>query len=103
MKVNRSLENRGGFLNVLRLLMTASLPLMKSVLTPLAKSVLLPLSLTAAVLATDAAIQKNFFWSGMTTLTFSEEELDNMAIVTSLKEAGLLINGVSETVKNKVK
>ena len=103
MKVNRSLENRGGFLNVLRLLMTASLPSMKSVLTPLAKSVLLPLSLTAAVLATDAAIQKNFFWSGMTTLTFSEEELDNMAIVTSLKEAGLLINGVSETVENKVK
>ena len=61
MKVNRSLENRGGFLNVLKLLMTASLPLMKSVLATLVKSVLLPLSLTAAVLAIDAAIQKKIF------------------------------------------
>ena len=57
MKVITSLENRGillkgttrkitsqegGFLNFLRPLMTAGLPLMKSVLTPLAKSVLLP-------------------------------------------------------------
>ena len=54
MKVINSLENRGiflkgttrktisqekGFLNFLRPLMTASLPLMESVLTPLAKSV----------------------------------------------------------------
>ena len=38
--------------------MTASLPLMKSVLTPLAKSVLLPFRLTAAMSATDAVIQK---------------------------------------------
>ena len=37
--------------------MTAGLPLMKSVLIPLAKSVLAPLGLTAAVSATDAAIQ----------------------------------------------
>ena len=61
-KVIQSLENReillkrttrkitsqvGGFLNFLRTLMTAGLPLMKSVLTPLAKSVLLPLGLSA--------------------------------------------------------
>ena len=32
----------GGFLNFLKVLMTAGLPLMKIVLTPLAKSVLLP-------------------------------------------------------------
>ena len=57
-KVIRSLENRGiflkgttrkttnqevGFLNFLRPLMTAGLPLMKNVLMPLAKSVLVPL------------------------------------------------------------
>ena len=56
-KVIKSLENRGillkgttvkitgqeeGFLNFLRPLMTAGLPLMKSVLTPLVKSVLIP-------------------------------------------------------------
>ena len=64
-KKNRSLENKwkissqeGGFLNFLRSLMTAGLLFMKNVLTPLVKSVLLPLELTAAVSATDAAIQK---------------------------------------------
>ena len=33
---------KGGFLNLFRPLMTASLPLMKNVLTPLAKSILIP-------------------------------------------------------------
>ena len=57
MKVIKFLENRGillkgtttkitsqegRFLNFIRLLMTAGLPLMKSALTPLAKSVLIP-------------------------------------------------------------
>ena len=70
MKVIKSLENRGillkrttrkitnqegRFLNFLRPLMTAGLPLMKSVLTPLAKSVLLPLELLAGMPAADAA------------------------------------------------
>ena len=78
MKVIKSLENRdilikgttrkitgqkGGFLNFLRPLMTAGLPLMKSVLTPLAKSVLLPLGLSAGMSAADAAIQKKIYGS----------------------------------------
>ena len=40
---------------------------MKNVLKTLAKSVLIPLVLTAAVSATDAAIQKKLFGSRMTT------------------------------------
>ena len=75
MKVIKSLENRGillkgttrkitsqegGFLNFLRPLMTAGLPLMKSVLTPLAKNILLSFGLSAAMSASDAAIQKKF-------------------------------------------
>ena len=48
-----------GFLNFLRPLMTAGLPLMKNVLTQLAKNVLLPFGLSAWVSATDTAIQKN--------------------------------------------
>ena len=44
--------------------MTAGLPLMKSVLTPLAKNVLLPFGLSAAVSATDAAIQKKIYGPG---------------------------------------
>ena len=39
-------------------LMAAGLPFMKSVLTPLTKNVLLPFGLSAAMSATDAAIQK---------------------------------------------
>ena len=38
--------------------MTAGLPLIKYVFTPLAKSVLLPLTLSAGMLAVDAAMQK---------------------------------------------
>ena len=73
MKVIKSLENRGillkgttrkitsqegGFLNFLRPLMTAGLPLMKSVFKPLAENVLLPFALSAVISATDAAIRK---------------------------------------------
>ena len=76
MEVIKSIENRGillkgstrkitsqegGFLKIHRLLMTAGLPLMKSVLTPLAKSVFLPFGLSAAMSATDLAIQKKLW------------------------------------------
>ena len=37
---------------------------MKSVLKPLARSVLIPLELTVVASATDAAIQKKYFWIG---------------------------------------
>ena len=43
-------------------LIAAGLPLMKSVHTPLAKNVLLPFGLSAAMSATDAAIQKKNSW-----------------------------------------
>ena len=40
----------------------------------------------------------------MTTLTFSNKELnDIMKIVKTLEKPGLLIKGVSETVQNEVK
>ena len=70
MKVIKSFKNTGilligtttkttsqeGFLNFLRPLKTASLPLMENVLNPLAKSVLILLGLTAAMPATDVAV-----------------------------------------------
>ena len=40
---------------------------MKDVLKTLAKSILIPLGLTAAAEATDAAIRKKLFGSGMAT------------------------------------
>ena len=85
-------------------LMRAGLSLMKNVLIPLAKSVLIPLGLTLAVSATDAAIQKTNFGSGMSTLIISKEKMkDIMKIVKYLEESGLLIKSVSETIKNEEK
>ena len=85
---------------------------MKNVLRPLPKGVLIPLALTAPASATDAAIQKKIF--GYCTrlsdlpkqirLTTLNEEMNNiMKIVQSRKESGLLMKGVSETIKNEAK
>ena len=94
-----------GFLGrLLGPLLKTGLPLKANVLKPLAKSVLVPLELTAAASATDTAIQKKIFGSGTTTLVFSNEDPnDIMKIVKSLEESGLLIKGVSETIKNEAK
>ena len=44
------------------------------------------------------------FESGMTTVTISNEEMnDIMRIVQSLEESGLLIKGVSEAIENETK
>ena len=60
--------------------------LMKNVLKPLSKSVPSLLGLTAAAAATDAAIHKKTFGSGMTTLIISNEEMkDIMKTINSLK------------------
>ena len=76
MKVSKSSENRGilfkettrkkisqkgGFLNFLTPLMTAGLPLMKSVLTTLSKNVRIRISIRIISMSTaDAAFQKKF-------------------------------------------
>ena len=94
-----------GFLGrLLGLLLKTGLPLIGNVLKPLAKSVLIPLGLTATVSATDAAIYKKMFESGATKLIISNKEMnDIMKIVKSLEEPGLLMKGVSETIKNEAK
>ena len=69
-------------------------------LTLLAKSILVPLGWMAEASATDVAIQKINFGFRMATLIFSSEELDDlMKIVKCLKDTGLLIKSVSETVE----
>ena len=94
----------GEFLNFLMQLMTAGLPLMKSVLTSSANSVLLPLGLSAKMSAADGAIQKKIYGSGSTALIISNEEMEDiMKIVKSLKESGLLVHRISEIIKNKEK
>ena len=46
-------------------IMTAALPLIRNVLTPFAKSVLVPVHLIVEASATDAAIQKKNYGSGI--------------------------------------
>ena len=95
----------GGFLGrLLGPLLKTGLPLIGNVLKQLAKIVLIPLGLTAAASATNAAIHKKMLESGFTSLIISNEEIEDiMKIVKSLEDSGLLIKGVSETIKNEVK
>ena len=82
-------------------LLKTGLSLMENILKPVPKSVLIPLGLTAAPSTADEAIHKKMFGSGMTTSIISDEEMnDIMRIIRSLEESGLLIKGVSETIKN---
>ena len=78
---------------------------MKSVITPLAKSVLIPLGLTAASSAADAGIHKKILGSGNnTTLIISNKDMDDLIkIVKSLKDCGLLLKGITESVQNEIK
>ena len=92
-------------------LLKIGLALMKNVLTPLAKSVLIQLGLTEAVSAADTGIHKKVLGFGhpldvaqqIPTLIISNEEMENMKIIKSLKKPGLLIKGVRKTIENKEK
>ena len=84
--------------------MSGGLPLMKKILTPLAKNDLVTLGVTAAISATDWAIQKNILKWGMTALLISNEEMeDKLKIVKSLKESDLLKQVISKQLKIKQK
>ena len=81
-------------------LLKSGLPLLKSVVKPLGM-----LGLTPAASATDAAINKKILESGNnTTLIISNDNMQNfLKIVKSLEDSGLLLDGITETVKNEVK
>ena len=67
---------------------------MKNVIQPLAKSVLSPLGFTAAASGADAGIHKKILGSGHNkTLIISNDEIIRR----------LLLEGVSETIKNEAK
>ena len=96
----------GGFLGrLLGPILKTGLPLMKNVIKPLAKSVLIPLGLTASASAADAEIHTKILGSGHnTTVIISNDEMEHiLKIVKSLEDSGLLLEGVSETIKNEAK
>ena len=88
---------KGGFLRFLAPLLKSGLPLLKSVIKPLGM-----LGLTAAASATDAAINKKILGSGnYTTLIISNDDTqDLLKIVKSLGDSGILLDGITETIKN---
>ena len=91
---------KGGFLKFLILLLKSGLPLLKSVVKPLGM-----LGLTAVASAIYAAINKKITgFENHTTLIISNDDmLDLLKIVKPLEDSGILLNGITETVKNEVK
>ena len=93
----------GGFLG--KLLSKLASPLMKVAL-PLAKNALAPLGLTAAM---SESIQKKIHGSGATKgagakLIIEQEDMnDIMKIIKALENSGILLKGVSKTIKNETK
>ena len=83
------------------------MPLLKSGLPLLKSAIKLSgvLGLTAAASATDAAINKQILGSGNhTTLIISNDDMQDVSkLVKSLEDSGMLLDGITETVKNEVK
>ena len=63
------------------------------------------MGLTTAASAADAGVHKKILRSGnKTTIIISNDEMENIIkIVKSLEDSGLLLKGVTETVRNEVK
>ena len=70
---------------------------------PLAKNVLTPLGLTAAMSAIDGSIQKKLHGSGVKLIIEQEDMKDVMKIIKALENSGILLKGVSKTIKNETK
>ena len=70
---------------------------------PLAKNVLAPLGLTAAMSAIDGSIQKKIHGSGVKLIIEQENMNDFMKIIEALENSGILLKGVSRTIKNETK
>ena len=90
----------GGFLG--KLLSKLVGPLMKVAL-PLAKNVLTPLRLTTAMSANDGSIQKKIHGAGAKLIIEQEDMNDITKIIKALENSGILLKGVSKTIKNKTK
>ena len=101
-KTQLSKMQSGGFLNFLRPLTKIALPFLENSAKSLIKNVLLPLGLTVAS-AADVEIHKKFLGYGHnTTLIISNNEMKNiLKIVRYLEDSRLLVEGVSETIKNE--
>ena len=90
----------GGFLG--KLLSKLAGPLMKVALS-LAKNVLAPLGLASSMSAIDGSIQKKIHGSGVKLIIEQKDMKDIMKIIKALENSGILLKGVSKTIKNETK
>ena len=94
-QINKIIKEAG---NLGRLLINFLPKLIKSAIS-IGKNILAPLGLSGAMSATDAAIQKKMYGSGMTTLIISNNDLNDLIkIVTALEEHDILFKGTSKTI-----
>ena len=99
-QINKTIKEGG---NLGRLLMNF-LPKLIQPAISIEKNILASLGLSAAMSATDAAIQKKMYGSGMTTLVISNDDLDDLIkIITALEEYDILLKGTTQTIENETK
>ena len=104
-QLSKMIQSGGFLVRLLSPLLKTALPLIKNITKLLAKSVLVPLGLTAAASAADAGIHKKVLGFGHnTTLIISNDEMEDiLKIVKFLEDSGLLLKGITETIKDKAK
>ena len=103
-QISKMIKSREFLGRLLRPLLKTGLPLMKNVIKRLAKRVFISLGLNAAASAADARIHIKILRSRKTTLIISNDVIkDIIGIVRSLENFGLLLKGVSGTIKNEAK
>ena len=98
-QINKIIQS-GGFLG--KLLSKLAGPLMKVAL-PLAKNVLASLGLTAAISAIDGSIQKKIHGSGVKLIIEQEDMNDIMKVIKAFENSGILLKGVSKSIKHENK
>ena len=99
-QINKLIKEAGGLVSIL----ARFLPKLIKPAISLGKNILVPLRLSAAMSATDAAIQKKMYGSGTKTVKFSNKDLDDMTkIVKALEGSDVLMKGITETLKNDIK
>ena len=70
---------------------------------PFAKNVLAPLGLAAYMSAIDESKQKKIHGSGVKLIIEQEDMQDIMKVIKALENSGILLKGVSKTIKNETK
>ena len=95
-QINKIIKKGG---NLGRLLMIFLPKLIKPAIS-IGKNILAPLGLSAAMSATDAAIQKKMYGSGI----ISNDDINDLfKIVTALEEHDILLKRTSKAIKNETK